>query len=208
MALTSMDKGNPPEYFGGRDALAEALGHKLPAKDDTSAAAERTRAGAYASTKRVIRLLHGVGAIETIESGTFRRNAVYALRLRPVDNSSQGATESTPAQTTESTPKGVSQSTPKGATQSTVGVDSVADRGQLSRPPMSRGTKEEQLIGIKGGTKSPPAVDSPEPVDNSPVEDRTASNRRATGTERAIAGLQIAAQYAEEERSRFIDHPQ
>lgn len=74
MALVSLDHpkdGQPARrYFGGRDALCQALGHPVPPSDSTA----RT-------VRKAISALMRAGAIETVVKAAPGRYAEYALQL-------------------------------------------------------------------------------------------------------------------------------
>ncbi|WP_426979233.1 hypothetical protein ACQCSU_08115 [Pseudarthrobacter sp. O4] len=89
MALVSMDNGNPPKYFAGRDDLAAALGKGLPDKpldDDVSAAAEaarKARASTYEVIRKAVAKLVQQGVVVSSGDARFRTRAEYSLYLTP-----------------------------------------------------------------------------------------------------------------------------
>ncbi|SKB86180.1 hypothetical protein SAMN05660916_03018 [Arthrobacter sp. 31Cvi3.1E] len=171
MALVSMDSDNPPTYWGGRDALAEALGHTLPAAESEDAeAAAQIREKAYRAVKRALKSLHQEGAIQTIKPASFRSHAVYGIMLRiGVDNCPQGTEKEPPKGTDETPPKGAEKEPPKGTDETPVGYRKVAQRVPLTGPHRSTRNKEEQYLGIQLGTKSPPSpnlTEAPSPDEN------------------------------------------
>lgn len=210
MALRSMDADNPPKYWGGRDAIAEGLGHTLPADGDASPEAEEVRSRAHRSVKRALSVLQNEGAIATVQAAAFRRNAVYEIRLREaVDNSSLGATQTTPKGSEKETPKGTTETPLKGSTELQLGVASVAPWGPLSRTHRSTRNKEDQSTGTKRGTNPTPSLDSPSShhqpgksltdsfsdIDESqtPAEIETERNRQLTELEKMIGSQKEAS---------------
>jgi hypothetical protein len=89
MALVSMDNGNPPKYFAGRDDLAAALGKSLPEKphdDDVSPAAEaarKARASTYEVIRKAVAKLVQRGVVVSSGDARFRTRAEYSLHLTP-----------------------------------------------------------------------------------------------------------------------------
>lgn len=176
MALVSMDSDDPPTYWGGREALAEALGHTLPPEDSADAeAAAQVREKAYRAVKRALRSLQQEGAIHTLKPASFRRHAVYEIRLRlGVDNRPQGTEIAPPKGTDESTPKGSEKAPPKGTDETPVGYRKSAQRVPLTGPHRSTRNKEDQYLGTQLGTKSPPSpnLTGPPPPDANDEKNR------------------------------------
>ena len=92
MALTALDQPTNMQaaqrYFGGRDALADILGYRLPAAPDESDDAARVRSNAYEQVRRALAELIEAGAVERVSSGTGKWRSEYLLRVAtgPVDN--------------------------------------------------------------------------------------------------------------------------
>lgn len=89
MALVSMDNGEPPKYWAGRDDLALALGKTVPAKpeeSDHSPEAEtlrRIRASTYEVVRKAVAKLAKEGVISSSGDARFRNRAEYSLHLDP-----------------------------------------------------------------------------------------------------------------------------
>lgn len=79
MALRTLDDGDPPRFWGGRESLAVALGRLVPKPEDEQS--RRERKAAFEAVKEVTATLRRLGAIEIIEPARPTRNAVYALNL-------------------------------------------------------------------------------------------------------------------------------
>ncbi|MCA4132948.1 hypothetical protein [Arthrobacter sp. M4] len=87
MALVSMDNGNPPKYFAGRDDLAAALGKEVPAKPDDAdlspeaEAARKARASVHEIVRKAVARLAREGAIVSSGDARFKNRAEYSLHL-------------------------------------------------------------------------------------------------------------------------------
>jgi hypothetical protein len=81
MALVSLDADDPPRYFGGWEALANALGRQLPPKDDPGQKAQRERAAAAEAVRVAVRQLTRAGAVSTLRPAGAGHRAEYALHL-------------------------------------------------------------------------------------------------------------------------------
>jgi hypothetical protein len=92
MSLTALDvpsEFHPARmYFAGREAMAEILGHRLPALPDTSDAARKKRHSVHEQVRRAINELVEAGAITRVGGGYAGTNAVYELNVStvPVDD--------------------------------------------------------------------------------------------------------------------------
>lgn len=89
MALVSLDSGEPPRYYKGRDDLALALGKAVPAKPDESdhspeaETARRIRASTYEVVRKAVAKLAKEGVISSSGDARFRNRAEYSLHLVP-----------------------------------------------------------------------------------------------------------------------------
>jgi hypothetical protein len=83
MAHRSLDGGNPPQYWGGREEIAMALGRPIPEPygDDF----EKKRKADFEAVKKVIETLTKRGAISLAMAARPGRHAVYTLHLRTGD---------------------------------------------------------------------------------------------------------------------------
>lgn len=92
MSLTALDtptQMHPGQrFFGGRDALADILGYRLPAAPDESDAAARARRSAYEQVRRALAELAAAGAITRVVTGAREWRSEYVLHVTvgPVDN--------------------------------------------------------------------------------------------------------------------------
>lgn len=165
MALVSLDNGNPPKYFAGRDDLAAALGKSLPPKpEDTdltpeAETARKVRASVYEIVRKAVAKLVKEGAIVSSGDARFRNRAEYSLHLtpqrQPQQNVAPVTNESLPQQTQQSVapmPQQIVAPMP----QRSVATDPT-DRCPLGvEEPL-----EEPLIGIQLGSNIAEAVESP-----------------------------------------------
>lgn len=86
MAVTAMDDGVPPRYFGGWELLAHSLGCVWTAptplmSDDERQEAERSTEAARRAVGRAVRALIQAGAVERLNVPQAGRRADYALIL-------------------------------------------------------------------------------------------------------------------------------
>src|SRR5574341_1281057 len=79
MALRTLDDDDPPQFWGGRESLALALGRIVPKPEDEQS--RRERKAAFEAVKEATSTLRRLGAIELVEAARPKRNAVYALNL-------------------------------------------------------------------------------------------------------------------------------
>lgn len=83
MALITYDHakdGKPARtYWGGREALAEALGHKCPPEGDAEAEEQRKRA--FRNLAKTISVLARAGAVTLVQKPAPGKNAVYRVEL-------------------------------------------------------------------------------------------------------------------------------
>ncbi|NSX37814.1 hypothetical protein HTS88_15630 [Pseudarthrobacter oxydans] len=169
MALVSMDNGNPPRYFAGRDDLAAALGKPLPAKpeeDDVSAAAEaarKARASVYEVVRKAVARLVKEGVIVSSGDARFRSRAEYTLYLhrsgQPQQNVAPVPNESLPQQPQQIVAPMPQQNVAPLAQQ-------IVGTGPTDRCPL--GVEEplkEQLIGIPAGTNPGMTLESPKQLE-------------------------------------------
>ncbi|WP_284752627.1 hypothetical protein [Arthrobacter sp. efr-133-R2A-120] len=135
-----MDSDDPPTYWGGREALAHALGHTLPPADAPDpVAAEQSREKAYRAVKRALKSLHQAGAVKTVTPASFRRHAVYEIMLQTGAEGSAKGTE-------KATPKGTAERPPKGTDESPIGYEKSDQRVRVRGPHRSTRNKEEQSL--------------------------------------------------------------
>lgn len=89
MALVSMDNGEPPKYWAGRDDLALALGKAVPPKPDKgdgspeAKAADRIRASSFEIVRKAVAVLAKEGVISSSGDAGYRGRAEYSLHLVP-----------------------------------------------------------------------------------------------------------------------------
>ena len=166
MALLSMDDGNPPKYFAGRDDIAEALGKHVPDKpedgnmSEDAEAARRQRASVYEIVRKAVARLVKEGVIVSSGDARFRNRAEYSLYLTPKrltqQNVAPAPNESLPLQPQQSVAPLTQQNVAPMA-QQIVATDPT-DRCPLGVEEQ----QEEQLIGTPIGTNPPKAAGSPE----------------------------------------------
>lgn len=85
MAYRSLDSGNPPIFYAGRDEVASAaLGRPIP---EPGPEFEKQRKADWAMVKKIIRDLSSTGAIKLIQAAGPSQNAVYELNLIGIDKS-------------------------------------------------------------------------------------------------------------------------
>ncbi|MBO1269601.1 hypothetical protein J1902_16795 [Arthrobacter sp. PO-11] len=165
MALVSLDNGNPPKYFAGRDDLAAALGKSLPAKpEDTdftpeAEAARKVRASVYEIVRKAVAKLVKEGVIVSSGDARFRNRAEYSLHLtpqrQPQQNVAPAPNESLPQQTQQIVAP-MPQQNVAPMPQRSVATDPT------ERCPL--GVEEplkEPLIGIQLGSNITEAFESP-----------------------------------------------
>lgn len=80
MAHRSLDNGNPPLFWGGREEIAVALGR--PIAEPYGEEFEKMRKANYETVKKVVGVLTKAGAIALNRAPSVGQNAVYALNLR------------------------------------------------------------------------------------------------------------------------------
>ena len=130
MALTAKDSHTEPTYWGGREALAVALG--MPANDKKS----------HLSVKRAVRVLVDAGAVSRVLTGYAGKRSEYRIHF--------------PERGALSDPHRGAQKVPhRGALSDPLGVHSVSERGALSDPPRTTRTTEENKEEGKSPSKSP-----------------------------------------------------
>lgn len=108
MAVIALDEGDSPRFWGGRDALALAIGRMVADRKtkDPAEIAERKRA--FKAVTRTLAILKDAGAITVLEPAAPGQNAVYALNLAarrtPLSGTHSGG-KRTPFSGTHSAPK-------------------------------------------------------------------------------------------------------
>lgn len=130
MALTTKDAHSEPTYWGGREALATALG--LPANEASS----------HQSVKRAVRALVEAGAVTRVMSGYAGKRSEYRIHFP------NRGSESDPLRGSEKAPQRGSESDPPGGQK-------VTQRGSVSDPPRTTRTTEEYEEEEISPTKSP-----------------------------------------------------
>lgn len=99
MALVTLDRDDPPRFWGGRDDLAHAIGRRVPREpDDTdtseaAAAVRRQRKQAHEAVRVALAELKAVGVVVQVKQARLGVRAEYTLHLTPAQAGSQ-----TPAQ--------------------------------------------------------------------------------------------------------------
>lgn len=99
MALVTLDRDDPPRFWGGRDDLAHAIGRRVPREpDDTdasesAAAVRRQRKQAHEAVRIALAELKAVGVVVQVRKARLGVRAEYTLHLTPAQAGSQ-----TPAQ--------------------------------------------------------------------------------------------------------------
>lgn len=89
MALTALDADDPPRFWGGRDALAQALGRSVPPEpdddddSDEAAAVRRQRKRAHEAVRIGLKELVATGAVTVAKEARAGRRAEYRLHLTP-----------------------------------------------------------------------------------------------------------------------------
>ena len=176
MALVSMDRDDPPKYWGGRDDLAVALGYPMPEapaddnKGQSATDARAARARGHHAVDKVTQSLVKQGAVLRIRQGSFRSHAVFALlfsaaegtpqrpptpsKVTPQGSPTKGrGTEVTPqgcptplAPTPEVTPQGSPRSPLRGPVGHPSGVVEVTPQ----RSPKEYEEKEGGSEGMRG----------------------------------------------------------
>ena len=125
MALRSLDSGNPPIYYAGRDEIAMALGRQIP---EPGPDFERSRKADWAMAKKVVRELTQAGAIILNTPASTGQNAVYELNIRGIDKSypqGTGGTSSPPSGGTSGNRLVVPQVSTGGTSGTPLGVQGV-----------------------------------------------------------------------------------
>jgi hypothetical protein len=80
MALSALDGAQHPAYWAGWEPLAEAIGHVVPADDDTPEVA-RIRRAAREAVRTTVRRLTAAGVVSRAVRAAPGRNTRYALHL-------------------------------------------------------------------------------------------------------------------------------
>ncbi|WP_269997219.1 hypothetical protein [Arthrobacter sp. B2a2-09] len=169
----SLDNGNPPKYFAGRDDLAAALGKSLPPKPEDSdlspeaEAARKVRASVYEIVRKAVAKLVKEGAIVSSGDARFRNRAEYSLHLTPQRQPQQNVAPVP----NESLPQQTQQFIAPMAQQNVAPMPqrSVAT-GPTDRCPLGvEEPLEEPLIGIQRGSNIAEAFESP--AANEPQEE-------------------------------------
>lgn len=148
MALTALDKDNPPLFYGGREMLAAALGYNVPtepsggAESPFAVQAQKDRDKAFQAVKQAINVLIRKGAISRIETGKFRNHSKYALHLVRTTWGQEGVAEQPP--------EGVAEKPPKGVTQQPLGGCSMTLEGVTEQPPNEYEEKKGSFKGMSG----------------------------------------------------------
>lgn len=144
MALVARD--DDPRYWGGRDALAMALGMHPD---------EKEREPWYQKVKRHIRTLKTAGCIDVARAQAPGRNAEYLLTLSMKQGSQDDPSTGVTTRPLSDGPEPGN----RGQNQPPTGVKNDRNRGHVSvstgvttRPPK----EEEDKRGLKGGRTSPP----------------------------------------------------
>lgn len=83
MAHRSLDSGNPPKFWGGREEIAMALGRPIP--EPYGDEFDKKREADYEVVRKVTRTLTRAGAISLDRMPGPGQHAVYALHLRLTD---------------------------------------------------------------------------------------------------------------------------
>ncbi|QSZ53069.1 hypothetical protein AYX19_08710 [Paenarthrobacter ureafaciens] len=166
MALVSMDNGNPPKYFAGRDDLAAALGKSIPAKPDDAdtsdgaEAARKQRASVYEIVRKAVARLVKEGVIVSSGDARFRNRAEYSLHLTPTRQPQQivapAPNDSLPQQP-QQTVAPMHQQNVAPMAQQIVATDPTERCPLGVEEPL-----EEQLIGIELGANPYGAAGSPD----------------------------------------------
>lgn len=135
MALRTLDKDEPPMFWGGREELAFALGRAIPEGNDPESI--RVRKAAYEAVKDVMKTLKKAGAVTLERPAMTGQNAVYALHLR----SGLVGAETPPVMGAETPPQ--------------VGAESATGGGSPPTQGEEGGRRSSQ--GIDGWTDHQPA---------------------------------------------------
>ncbi|GAA1733040.1 hypothetical protein GCM10009746_14150 [Microbacterium paludicola] len=186
MALTALDSDPRPSFYGGRDALADAL------------AAPQDVTG-HRSVKKAVRALTAAGLIQLSGKPAPGRPGRYLLldgRMSPlgVHGDPSGIPVAVePAGT--GTPDGSVNSAERGPLRVTTGTPEGSERGPLKGPPRRREEKEEEAR-----TRATPPL--PPPITSSTATPRTCTVHsswehsipcRACGTDRRAAETAASA---------------
>ena len=162
MALISLDKDDPPRYFGGRHALArQALGRRSRGVESELDEAD------VQAVKRAVRALTSAGAITLENDPKVHERAVYRLNL----SVSPGDAERTPEGVTIRTPEGDESRTPGGGRI-------VTSEGDGIRPPK----EEEQQEPHQDLDQDPTPSRRPQPLS------RASCGHRLTADGECVAG--------------------
>lgn len=81
MAVIALDEGEQPRFWGGREALALAIGRMVPDRRTEDRAELAERRLAFKAVTRTLGALKDAGAITLLSAAAPGRNAVYALNL-------------------------------------------------------------------------------------------------------------------------------
>lgn len=149
MALRSLDSGNPPIFYGGRDEVAIALGRPIP---DAGPEFEKTRQANFNMVKKITRELSAVGAIVLVQAPGTGQNAVYELNLKGIEKAlprEAGGTPGTPHGGTSGIRLVVPEVSTAGTSGTPLGVQGVV--GVLERID---GEGDQQAAGFAGAREA------------------------------------------------------
>ncbi|MCP2255090.1 hypothetical protein LY13_003864 [Prauserella aidingensis] len=193
MALTALDtprEGKPARrYFGGRDALADALGYAVPAtvSDDE---AQREYARATRNVKKAVGALSRAGAIETVVKPAPGRQGEYALRL-------DGDTSRSPV----SNGNGTTSGDPVTPAPSTEDRETLAP---ASRPGAGNGATSGDATGlpeVSDGATSGVATGPPQVAPQEPLRNHSGTREDQSGLPHVSPDRARETPDAEQERS-------
>ena len=180
MALVSMDRDDPPKYWGGRDDLAVALGYPMPEapaddnKGQSATDARAARARGHHAVDKVTQSLVKQGAVLRIRQGSFRSHAVFALLFSATEGTPQGSPtaskvtpqgSSTKGRGTEVTPQGcptplapTPEVTPQGSPRSPLRGPVGHPSGVVEGTPQGSPKEYEEKEGGSEGMRGRPAA--------------------------------------------------
>jgi hypothetical protein len=144
MAHRSLDSGNPPRFWGGREDLASALGRPIP--EPYGEEFEKMRKADFEMVKKVIGALTKAGAITMFQAPSAGQNAVYTLNLRTVvdELSTGGGGNSVPPTGGNSVPRMVGTGFPEGGNS----VPPLGGRGEVGLSTGVDGQGDQQPAGV------------------------------------------------------------